>query len=784
MSGQNTYEEAKIAAGQFIQEKKFWTEAFAGEIKKCVIPYDFKNVIESERKIQRVSTQFNEKITSRLLAVSRGSDAQLHMILMAGITMLIEKYTGEKDIITGSPIDKQEQEGEFVNTVIPIRARLEDSMTFKEMLLQLRKTINDSVANQNYPVEVLVYDDLKMPEENEFVLFDTAVVLENIQDIKYMEHINLNLIFSFFNNGDAVEVKVDYNSARYHKETIERQLKHLSYLLEQALFDVNLPLNGIEVLSEPEKKQLLEDFNNIERAFTPGQSIYSYIEKEAETNPEKIAVSCEGAELTYEELNVNANRLAKELIEAGIGVDKLVGILMNRSIPMVESIVAVWKAGGAYIPIATTDPRQRIAGILNDSEAPVLLTRTPHAGPALETAFKGKIIKLDKSNYNDVQQQDPGNPGLDIPMESLAYVIYTSGSTGQPKGAMVEHLGMMNHIMAKIEELQITPESIVAQNASHTFDISVWQMFVALVKGGKIIIYPGDFVLETQRFIARVAEDNVTILEVVPSYLSVMFEFLKDSGGELDKLEYLLVTGEAVKPNLVKQWFALYPGIKMVNAYGPTEASDDITHHMMDNDNAGERVPIGKPLQGFNIYIVDDQTKLCPIGVTGEIYVAGIGVGRGYLNDRAKTEAAFINDPFAEGETRRLYKTGDLGRWLPDGTIDFFGRKDHQVKIRGFRIECGEIESALEKHPQVKESVVIDREDKNGVKYLCAYLVAEDQLDDIQIKEYLAEGLPDYMVPAHITQLEKLPLTPNGKVDRKALPEPQIGKAATLKYIK
>ncbi|MCP4151328.1 MAG: amino acid adenylation domain-containing protein, partial [bacterium] len=331
---------------------------------------------------------------------------------------------------------------------------------------------------------------------------------------------------------------------------------------------------------------------------------------------------------------------------------------------------------------------------------------------------------------------------------------------------------MMNHIMAKIEDLRITPQSIIAQNAAHTFDISVWQMFTALVEGAKTIIYPGDFVLETQRFINQVAEDKVTILEVVPSYLSVMFEFLDSTDSQLKKLEYLLVTGEAVKPNLVEKWFAIYPVIKMVNAYGPTEASDDITHHIMDHPDVGERVPIGKPLQGFNIYIVDSNMKLVPIGVTGEILVSGIGVGRGYLNDDEKTKAVFIKDPFLEGETQRLYKTGDLGRWLPDGVIEFFGRKDHQVKIRGFRIECGEIEFVLEKHPQVKEAVVMDRENRDGGKYLCAYLVTGENFNRQEIKTYLLERLPEYMTPAYIVQMEEIPLTANGKMDRRALPEP------------
>jgi amino acid adenylation domain-containing protein len=376
-------------------------------------------------------------------------------------------------------------------------------------------------------------------------------------------------------------------------------------------------------------------------------------------------------------------------------------------------------------------------------------------------------------------------------MTSLAYVIYTSGSTGKPKGAMVEHIGMMNHIWAKIHDLQLTTQSIVAQNASHTFDISVWQFFAALVPGGKTAVYPHQLIMEPEHFISRLTRDRVTVLEVVPSYLAIILDTLAARETLPLSMDYLLVTGEEVKPHLVKRWFEHYPHIKMVNAYGPTEASDDITHHIMDKAPKREPIPIGKPLGNFNIYILDENMNLCPVGVKGEICVSGIGVGRGYLNNPELTAQKFqIPNKAGNYKSHTLYRsyilyhTGDLGCWLPDGTINFFGRKDYQVKIRGFRIELGEIERRLLNHEEIKEAVVVDRENPQGNKYLCAYLVAAGRkLDISKIKTSLAQQLPDYMVPSYFVEMETLPLTANGKIDRKALPKTKMGSQSFIPYI-
>jgi amino acid adenylation domain-containing protein len=786
-------EDIAISAGQNIKERDYWLDKLSGELVRHGFPYDVERTAaaKKERSIETVKFVFPGELCAKLMKLRSGSDPRLYMILTAGLIVLLDKYTynrnkWNKDIIVGTPVFKQEVEGEFINTVLALRNRLDDHMTFKELLLRVRQTIIEAAENQNYPIETLLYK-LNIPDSrDDFTLFDIAVLLGNIHDKGYLGDIKLSMVFSFSRTGETVEGELEYNALLYKKETAARIINHLENLLQGACFDVNVRLSDIDILSQREKEQLLFEFNDNRVEFAGDKTVYRFIEEYAEKAPDRAAVVyCDDVDtyaVTYGELNRRADRLAGVLRDNGICRDQPVGILLHRSFAMVVSILAAWKAGGAYIPIDPAYPVQRIDNILADSTAPVLITQSRHVEPGLADRYRGKIIRPD-CRTGEKENRLAGNSDLPVNAHSLAYVIYTSGSTGKPKGAMVEHIGMMNHIRAKIGDLQITAESIVAQNSSHTFDISVWQFFTALVKGGKTVIYTNELVLDTEGFIARIIKDKITILEVVPSYLAVILENLPVS--LFLPPDYLLVTGETVKPGLVKKWFERYPGIKMVNAYGPTEASDDITHHIMDKAPDLERVPIGKSLQNFNIYIVDENMELSPIGVKGEICVSGLGVGRGYLNNPELTAGKCLFFSYKSYRTyrtyrsKKIYRTGDLGRWLPDGTIDFFGRKDYQVKIRGYRIELGEIESKLVNHPRVKEAVVMDKE-VGGHKYLCAFLVVDgaSRLDVTGIKDYLSGSLPAYMVPAYFVRLEKMPLTPNGKIDRKSLPEPEIAGAA------
>ncbi len=791
---QNKLFESQLAR----EQEKYWLETFSGELPLLNLPTDYPRpaIMVFGGDVYRFSLSKSHTIELNNLAAKKG--ATLYMVMLAIYNVLLAKYTGQEDIIVGTPIagrphaDLEHLIGMFVNT-LAMRNYPQGELSFDQFLGVVKERALRAYENQDYQFEMLV-DQLNLKRDmSRNPLFDTMLALQNtptsnfdipgltfrLQEFEYnVAKFDLTLTATEMSQG--INFVMEYSTQLFKRKTIQAMAGHFLNLIKDIISYPEKPLAHLNIFSPEERELVMVRFNDNRADFSRDRSVYQLIEERAADNPEKFALVYEGVEMTYGVLNARANQLARVLKKSGLESDQTVGILLERSPLLVEGILAVWKAGGAYIPIDIEYPGQRISRILQDSTTNILLTLAKYQDGDL--GFPGETILLDDRD-GEIRKEDESNLDLPLEMNNLAYVIYTSGSTGRPKGAMVEHIGMMNHLQAKINDLQLDQDSIIAQNSSHCFDISVWQFFAALNLGGKTVIYSNELSLDPGQLISQVIIDKVTILEVVPSLLGVILDYLEVDCREFADLEYLLVTGETVKPNLVKRWFELYPNIKLVNAYGPTEASDDITHYVMDRASELESIPIGKPIQNFNIYIVDKYLQPCPVGVKGEICAAGIGVGRGYLNDPERTREVFLADPFARKETVRMYKTGDLGRWLADGNIEFFGRKDYQVKIRGFRIEMGEIESCLVNHPQIKEAVVIDYEDMNGNKYLCAYLIGLAELDLQVLRQYLKEALPEYMVPAYFVQLEKMPLNANGKIDRSALPEPESNLVTSTEYV-
>ncbi|MGD2088539.1 MAG: amino acid adenylation domain-containing protein, partial [Candidatus Aminicenantes bacterium] len=781
--------EMLLFRSRYLKQKNYWTRKLSGQMETTDILTASKKyrgdtfeIGDNSASVNRGHDEipFDDELSRRILNMCKHSELSLYIFLLSALKALIHRYTNHKDIIVFSPIHGGKADEETINSLVLICQHVDGTRTFKELVLSLRKSVLEAYENQDYPYEKL--EKFLFPSTSPSHI---SCWLENFHRKADIEKIKTRLSFCFSTRGEKIQGCVLYDPNFYRQSEIHGLANHFLLLLNRVGENIDTLISNIIFVTEEEKNLLLKEFNNNKVDFYRNKTLPRWIEEQVEKAADAVAIVCNHHQITYIELNQRANRIANLLRIYNLQQDRTVGILFHRSIPMVESILAAWKAGGAYIPLDTDDPVQRLQGILADSAAAVLLGQSQWVTPQLEKTYEGSILRLDpqqKEVHRD--KENRGNLNLNTAPGSLAYVIYTSGSTGKPKGAMVEHIGMMNHIHAKIANLQITAKSIVAQNASHTFDISVWQFFAALTTGGKTIVYPNRLVYEPDRFISRVVEDQVTILEVVPSYQVVMLEFLDANFRHFDSLEYLLVTGETIKPALVNQWFDKYPAVKMVNAYGPTEASDDITHYIMDKAPDMERVPIGKPVRNLNIYILDEYMNLCPLGIVGEICVSGIGVGRGYLNNPELTFERFLfvsyksNKSYMAYISKKIYLTGDLGRWLPDGVIEFFGRKDYQVKIRGVRIELGEIENHLSAYPGIKEVVVIiktvgrgDGSDQPAASYLCAYLVPAPgkQPDILAIKEYLAKHLPDYMIPDNFVELEHIPLTANGKIDRKVL---------------
>ena len=466
------------------------------------------------------------------------------------------------------------------------------------------------------------------------------------------------------------------------------------------------------------------------------------------------------------------------------GPDEVIALLAERGLDFLGGILGVWKAGSAYLPLDPFHPPHRIAQVLESSGARRVLVSRPLEA-TLRRALSGmaaapQIIRLEEALAPRAEAARAPLPRARP--SNLAYVIYTSGSTGAPKGAMVEHRGMLNHLFAKVQDLELTAEDCVAQNASQCFDISVWQFLVALLLGGRVQILGEEVVRDPARLLSAVEEHGISILEVVPSMLRAVLAEARSMEGapELKGLRWMVATGEALPPELCAQWIEAYPGVPLLNAYGPTECSDDVTHYRVREVPIAANVPIGRAIANTRLYLLDRQGQPAPIGVPGELFVGGVGVGRGYLRDPRRTADVFLPDPFSPRPGARMYKTGDLARYLPSGDIQFLGRLDHQVKVRGFRIELAEIESALKRHPGVAEAVVVAREDRPGDKQLVAYVVpaAGSPRSAALLKEHARELLPEYMVPAFVVLLDALPLNANGKVDRKALPPPDRSGAA------
>ncbi|MGW7577841.1 non-ribosomal peptide synthetase [Streptomyces sp. NPDC054765] len=518
------------------------------------------------------------------------------------------------------------------------------------------------------------------------------------------------------------------------------------------------------LLSPAELTVQFEDFSGPVRPL-PDRRFHELFEERVRRHPEAVAAVLGEHRWSYRELNRRANKIAWSLHHRGLRGEDVVAVVTERSLEWLAAVIGVFKAGGCYLPLEPHFPADRIATVLTRSGSRwVLAARgVPHLARALDGREGVELSYLDDLLAQDGPEDDPG---LAVAAGQLAYIYFTSGSTGEPKGAMCEHNGFLNHLLAKIEDLGIDEGEVVAQTAPQCFDISLWQLVSALLVGGTTRIIGQEVVLDVRRFLDTLADGGVQVAQLVPSYLEVVLSALEESPRALPRLRCVSVTGEALKKELVQRWFATFPGVLLVNAYGLTETSDDTNHEVMDRVPGHRSVPLGKPIRNVRVYVVDERLSPVPLGVPGEIVFSGVCVGRGYINDEARTKAAFGQDPHRPGE--RLYRSGDFGRWLPGGTLEFLGRRDSQVKISGFRIEIGEIENRLLQVPGVRDGAVVTAGTSER-PCLVGYYTGSADVGPEAVREALAGVLPGYMVPQHLHHDTDLPLTANGKIDKKAL---------------
>ncbi len=756
-----TDEERGTIQMAFEKETLFWNEKFGSDDYTLTrLPYN-KAPNSLVPNVKTVGGSLSEEAAQRVLQMSKGAPLAAFMILLAGVQALLHKYTGASDILVGMPVvPKKGETRRSVNHTVILKNSLSVGATFKTLLSELRTSLPEAIQHQHIPfLKMTEKLDLQYAEGIPFV--HTLVSLKELHLDEIGQNVVTDCSFEFSLAGGTIQLALSYNEHLYDSEFMNRVVGHLNRLLSVGLHELELDIVRADMLSEDEKYQLIQSFNDTEKDYPRDRTIHQLVEEQAKRVPEATAVVFEGQRLSYAELNERANQLARTLRSVGVLPNQLVGLMVRRSLETVIGILAVLKAGGAYVPIDPEYPEERIRYILENSNAQLLLTQRELLQ---QVPFEGTVLALDdKQAYSD----DGSNLEAASGPHDLAYVIYTSGTTGKPKGVMLEHRGLVSLKLMFADRLGITEHDRIVQFASLSFDASCWEVFKALYFGAALYIPTAETILDTRLFESYMNEHAITAAILPPTYSAHL------NPDRLPSLTKLVTGGSAVSAEFVQQW---KEKVHYFNAYGPTEASIVTTLWDADEQQPERRViPIGRPLSNHRIFILDAHLQLVPPGVDGELCVAGVGLARGYLNQPELTAEKFVEHPFAPGE--RLYRTGDLARWLPDGNMEYLGRIDHQVKIRGFRIEVGEIEEQLLKIDSVQETIVIAREGKSGQE-LCAYLVASLPLTLGELRSALAQKLPNYMIPAHFVQLPQMPLTPNDKIDRKALPAPE-GNALT-----
>jgi amino acid adenylation domain-containing protein len=735
--------------------------------------------------------------------LSRREAATMFMTLLTAFKALLARYSGQEDIVVGSVTanrNRSEVErliGFFVGTIV-LRTDLSGDPTFREMLGRVRETTLGAYTHQDVPFERIVEELAPERDLSRAPLFqvmfsmqDTPGRAPSFRGLEFApvwveggtSKFDLELLMG--EAEDGIAGTIEYSTDLFNHETVERMALHLQTLLGAVTAAPDTRLSMLPLSTPDESARVLVEFNKTYADYPRERCFTQLFETQAGRTPDAVAVACAGERLTYEQLNRRANSAARLLAEQGVSSGTLVALLADRSVEFLTAILAIFKAGGAYLPLDPRAPTSRLSLVLGQSRARLVLFARRYEralDDALTQVGEAQPLRLAVERFLAGGRGEENLPPRADPCD-LAYVIYTSGSTGIPKGAMIEHRGMLNHLYAKVADLQLSGRDVVAQTASQSFDISVWQFLAALLVGGCTEVFPDEIAFNPARLLETVAREGITVLETVPSLLRAALDTAPtdaDGAPALMSLRWLVPTGEALPPELCCRWLERHPHVPLLNAYGPTECSDDVTHHPLHLPPAPDAVivPIGTPVANTQVYILDRRMRPVPLGVAGELYVGGDGVGRGYLNDPARTAASFLPDPFSKRPGARLYRTGDRGRHLTGGQIEFLGRLDFQVKVRGHRIEPGEIEAALLRHPEVREAAVVAREDSPSDTRLVAYVVAPGggATRAQAFRQFLKATLPEYAVPSAFVFLDALPLTPNGKLDRKALPRPEAAR--------
>ena len=789
------WQRSEAQAKTFAADRDFWQTQLEGAPALLELPTDHVRPPVQRHIGDHITLTVPETVVAGLRALGQRHGCSLFMTLLTGWSIVLSRYSQQDDLVIGTPVANRPHEalertlGFFVNT-LPLRITLAHDLTVAEALAQVRARTLDAFAHQALPFERVV--DAVCPERNLSYnpIFQVMMALNNTPsrtlalpglDIAVLpppvQSAHFDLMLAFEEQSHGLSAMLEYASDLFDRATVDRIGESLLEVLEAMTKEDTQSVHRLPLMSAPSRQHVLETFNDTWRNIPEHALLHALFEQQVTAHPDAVALHFDDQTMDYVTLHRRANRLAHRLIALGVGPDQRVALCLERSADMVVAMLATLKAGGACLPLPPIYPAPRLHYMLDDAQPTVLITHSAHAD-LLDTTTP--CLMIDRLDLSEGPDHTPTVP--DLTSQHLAYVIYTSGSTGNPKGVMLDHRNFVRLIVDN-GTFDIVPEDCVAHGCNVAFDVAVWEIFTALLNGASLRIIPHHEMLDAQALCTTLVHHRVTVLWLTAGMFHLYIDALMPA---FEKLRYLLVGGDIIEPRKMAQLQSSGHAPTHVHCgYSPTETTVFVTTYAVPKTfSFPHAMPIGRPMHNTRLYILDEHQQPVPIGVRGEIHIAGITVARGYLNRPDLTAERFLPDPFVDDPEARMYKSGDIGRWLSDGTIDFIGRNDFQIKLRGFRIELGEIEACLLTHPDIREAAVVAREDVPGDKRLVAYLLCEGDAapSPAALREHVSETLADYMVPSAFVVCDHFPLNANGKLDRKALPAPDTTAVAVQGY--
>lgn len=783
------WQNKNINSKKINKQKEYWQKELKGNTPLLNMPTDFRRPLRQSFDGDSVLFKINPEITSKLKNLARRTNATLYMVLMSTFNILLHKYSNQEEVVVGTVAAGRNFDslnnivGMFVNTLL-IKSKVHINEKFYDYLLTIKEKSLQAFENSDYQFDQLI-DDLNIKRDlSRNPIFDVMFVMENM-DIPDNDTENIKFkIYDYKPKGTKLDLTLkvqeregeivclfQYNTSLFKEETINRFVQYYLKLVNEIINSPDKKISDIDMLPAEEREKILNVFNDTCVNYDMNLTVYEMFQHQVQKTPNNIAVVCGEEKLTYDELNRKANSLARTLRQKGVKNDEIVPILLEQSIYMIIGMLAVMKAGGAYLPIDYEYPADRIKYMLQNSNAGVLITQKDFKD---NVDFNGQIININDLCY---YSKDTSNLKSISKGNDLAYVIYTSGSTGKPKGVAIEHHSLVNYISWFTKKVNLRERDKTIVVSSLTFDLSYTSLYSALLCGCELHIVSKEVYMDPEKLLNYISLHEITYIKATPSLLSMLVNTYSFSISDKCKsIRLIVLGGESINVTAVEKYSEIYHDTEIINHYGPTECTIGCIATSIDINNFDEykKCPvIGRPIDNVKVYILDDNMKLQTIGQTGELYIGGPGLARGYLKLEDLNKEKFIQNPFDRTYRSRLYKTGDLGRYLEDGSIEFLGRKDNQVKIRGYRIELGEIENGILKYPNIDKAIVIDIKHEDGNKEVCAYFVSKQDLSIYDLRKYLVNKLPTYMIPSYFVKLDEIPLTSNGKVNRSALPKPK-----------